>query len=280
MLRRFPLLLAGLWLLPAGFARADLPTLIPRQVLFGNPVKTGAAISPDGKLLSFLAPDDKDVLQVWVQTVGKDDARKVTDDKKRGIRIHFWAYAPDTLLYLQDHDGDENFHVYVVNVQTAQVRDVTPFEKVRAGIVAIDRNFPDQLLIDMNKENPQVMDVYRLDLKTFDLKLDTKNPGDVVGWEADPQFRVRVAQATTPDGGMEVRWRADDKAEWKTAVKWGPEDADGSVVGFTADGKSLWLTSSEGRDTLSLVKRNLETGKEELIASQPGADATGFIFNP
>src|SRR5262249_50310986 len=71
-----------------------------------------------------------------------------------------------------------------------------------------------------------------------------------------------------------------DKVEWKTAVKWGPEDADGQVVGFTADGKSLWLTTSEGRDTLSLVRRNLETGKEELIATQPGADADGFIFNP
>jgi dipeptidyl aminopeptidase/acylaminoacyl peptidase len=280
-MKRLLLLVAVLLPLPLpGVARGELPTLIPRKVLFGNPVKTGAAISPDGKLLSYLAPDDKDVLQVWVQTIGKDDARKVTDDKKRGIRIHFWAYAPDTLLYLQDTDGDENFHVYAVNVQSASVRDVTPFEKVRAGIVGLDRNFPNEMLIEMNKDNARVMDVYRVDLKTFDLKLDTKNPGDVVGWEADPQFRVRVAQAATPDGGSEVRWRTDDKAEWKTAVKWGPEDADGSVVGFTADGKSLWLNTSEGRDTLSLVKRNLETGKEELIASQPGADATGFIFNP
>src|SRR5438105_2080223 len=85
-------------------ASAELPPLIPRDVIFGNPVKALPHVSPDGKRLAYLAPDEKNVLQVWVQTVGKDDARKVTDDKKRGIRIHMWAYAPDTLLYLQDHD--------------------------------------------------------------------------------------------------------------------------------------------------------------------------------
>src|SRR5437588_7698914 len=92
-------------------ARGELPPLIPRKVLFGNPVKAAPRISPDGKRLSYLAPDKKDVLQVWVQTLGKDDARQVTEDKKRGIRIHLWTYAPDTLLYVQDNDGDENFHL-------------------------------------------------------------------------------------------------------------------------------------------------------------------------
>ena len=85
-----------------------------RKVLFGNPVKFSPQISPDGKRLSYVAPDKNDVLQVWVQTLGQDDARQVTADKKRGIRIHAWTYAPDTLLYLQDNDGDENFHVYSV----------------------------------------------------------------------------------------------------------------------------------------------------------------------
>jgi dipeptidyl aminopeptidase/acylaminoacyl peptidase len=264
----------------AGAGRADLPPLIPRKVLFGNPVKASPQISPDGTHLSFLAPDEKDVLQVWVQTVGKDDARKVTADEKRGIRIHFWAYAPDTLLYLQDKDGDENFHVFAVDVKTAKVRDLTPYDKVRAGVAGLDRNFPDEVLLTLNKEDPKVFDVYRLNLKTGEAKLDTKNPGDVVGWETDPQFRVRAAQAATADGGTEIRWRPDEKSDWKVAVKWGPEDSDGSVIDFTADGKALWLTSSEGRDTLSLIKRDLATGKEELIASEPGADAAGFIVNP
>src|SRR5262249_39619539 len=89
-----------LLILPPAVARGDLPPLIPRKALFGTPTKAAPQISPDGKRLAFLAPDDKDVLQVWVQTVGKDDAKKVTADKKRGIRVYQWTYAPETLLYL------------------------------------------------------------------------------------------------------------------------------------------------------------------------------------
>src|SRR2546423_10355864 len=99
------LLVAAVGPVLAGAARADLPPLIPRKVLFGNPVKASPEIAPDGKRLADLAPDKKDVMQVWVQTVGQDDARPVTTDKKRGIRRFSWTYAADTLLYLQDHEG-------------------------------------------------------------------------------------------------------------------------------------------------------------------------------
>lgn len=260
-------------------ASAALPPLIPRKVLFGNPVKASPLVSPDGKRIAYIAPDDRDVLQVWVQTIGQDDARKVTNDKKRGIRIHAWTYAPDTLLYLQDNDGDENFHIYSVNLASNEVRDLTPHKEVRAEIVGIDRNFPNEMLVGLNLTDRRVHDVYRVDLIKGESTLDTKNPGDVVGWDTDAQFRVRAAQSMTPEGGMEVRYRVDTKSPWQTVVKWGPDDADGSVIGFTEDGKSLWMKTSEGRNTLAVVKRNLDTGKEEVVAADPRADAGGIIFN-
>src|SRR5438477_132379 len=107
--------------------RAELPPLIPRKELFGNPVKAAPQISPDGKRLAYLAPDKKNVLQVWVRTVGKDDDRVVTADKKRGIHQFLWTFAPDMLLYAQDKDGDENYHVYTVDLKGDTVRDLTPF---------------------------------------------------------------------------------------------------------------------------------------------------------
>jgi dipeptidyl aminopeptidase/acylaminoacyl peptidase len=261
-------------------ARAGLPPLIPRKVLFGNPAKTSPEISPDGKQLGYLAPDANDVLQVWVQTVGKDDGRQVTHDRKRGIRIFFWAYAPHTLLYLQDNDGDENWRLYLVDLQKGAVRDLTPYPGVRAELVGVDRNHPKEVLVGLNLKDKRAHDVYRIDLTTGAAKLDTKNPGDVVGWITDPQFQVRGAQASLPDGGTEIRYRRDVQAPWQSVVKWGPEDADGRAVGFTADGQSLWLTTSQGRDTASLVKRRLDTGEEAVVASDPGADVGQVIFNP
>ncbi len=274
-----PAALAAL-LVPAAPVRADLPPLIPRKILFGNPVKAAPQIAPDGERLAFLAPDKKNVLQVWVQTLGKDDARQVTHDERRGIRSYFWSYAPDTLLYMQDQGGNENFHLYAVDLKADKTRDLTPHKGVRAQVVGRDRNFPNELLVGLNLKDPRTFDVYRLNLATGEKELDTKNPGDVIGWEADPKFRIRAAQAATKDGGVEIRYRADEKSPWKTAVRWGPDDADGRVVGFTADGKSLWLESSQGRDTLALVKHDLANGKDDVVAADPKADVAGVIFNP
>src|SRR3954464_10732503 len=113
-------------------ARAELPPLIPRDVLFGNPEKVSPKISPDGKRMAWIAPDQKNVRQVWVKTIGKDDDKVVTDDKKRGIRIYEWAENSKVLLYMQDNDGDEDFHVYGVDLDAGKVRDFTPHEKIQA----------------------------------------------------------------------------------------------------------------------------------------------------
>jgi hypothetical protein len=81
---------------------AQLPPLIPREILFGNPERARPQLSPDGTFLSYLAPDDKNVLQVWLRTIGKTDDRPITQDKKRGIRSYFWADDGIHLIYLQE----------------------------------------------------------------------------------------------------------------------------------------------------------------------------------
>src|ERR1019366_4010370 len=119
-------------LLSANPLRAQLPPLISRDILFGNPERASPKLSPDGQRLAWVAPDKKNVLQVWVKTVGKDDDKMVTADKKRGIRQYFWAEDNKTLLYQQDNDGDENFLVYGVDLASGNVRDYTPLQGVRA----------------------------------------------------------------------------------------------------------------------------------------------------
>ncbi len=97
-------------------SETQLPTLIPRETLFGNPERTSPQLSPDGKYIAYIAPDDKNILQVWLREIEQEEAHKLTDDKKRGIRDFFWTYNPEQLIYLQDTDGDENFHLYSVTL--------------------------------------------------------------------------------------------------------------------------------------------------------------------
>src|SRR5687767_12822946 len=108
-------------------ACAELPPLIPRRVLFGNPEKDEARVSPDGRRLAYLAPREG-VLNVYVRTLGRADDRAVTSETKRDIERFYWRGDGRHVLYLRDTGGDENFHLYQADVETGKTVDLTPFE--------------------------------------------------------------------------------------------------------------------------------------------------------
>jgi len=253
--------------------------LIPRAILFGNPERAGPQISPDGKRLAYLAPDKNNVLQVWIRTVGRQDDRVLTADKKRGIRAYFWAYDGVHLLYIQDTDGDENWHLYAVNLATCKTRDLTPYPGVRAGVIARNQEFPNELLIGMNRRDKRVMDAYRVDLKTSKTTLDTENPGNIVGWEADAKFRIRAAEASTPDGGFDLLYRPAVDKPFKSVMHWGPDEQGGSVL-FSKDGKTLYLESSLDANATRLLAMDLATMKTTVVASDPNYDVSDLLIHP
>src|SRR5437764_6237521 len=67
------LLFAAIWLCTFTIY-AELPTLIPREILFGNPERTDPQISPGGSQLTWLAPDKNGVLNVWVSAMGRRES--------------------------------------------------------------------------------------------------------------------------------------------------------------------------------------------------------------
>ena len=256
------------------------PKLIPRTVLFGNPVKSRPNISPDGKMMAYLAPVN-DVLNVWVKTIGKADDRAVTEDKIRGIRRYFWAEDSKHIMYLQDVGGDENWRLYGVNLNTNEVKDFTPYEEVQVQIIDTNKHFPNELLIGMNKDNPRVHDVYHLDLTTGELNLVAKNPGNIASWLADAELKVRCAVASTAEGGFELMVRESEQSEWEKLLTWDSEDSMTSgPVSFNKDGDALYLIDSRNTNTGRLVRMQIETGDIKVIAEDPQYDAGSVLIHP
>ncbi|MFH1862252.1 MAG: S9 family peptidase [bacterium] len=254
--------------------------LIPLDVIFGNPVKTSPKISPDGVKMAYLAPVN-DILNVWVKTIGKQDDQVVTKDDNRGIRIFFWAADSKHILYLQDAGGNENWRLYGVNLATSEIKDYTPFEEVQVQIVHWDKNFPNELLIGMNKDNPQMHDVSHLDLTTGELQQVAKNPGNVMGWLADSHFKIRGATAVTAEGGTEFLIRAGEEAEWEPKVTWKPEDVlNSGPISFVEEGNFVYLLDSRDANAGRLVKLELATGKTEVIAEDPQYDVSNVMIHP
>jgi dipeptidyl aminopeptidase/acylaminoacyl peptidase len=273
------LLVAAMTAIPVLSARAELPPLIPRDVLFGNPDRAGVQISPDGKHLAYLASDDKNVLQVWVRPIDKAEAKKITSDEKRGIRQYYWPHDGKHILYLQDVGGDENFHLFATELATGKTRDLTPFDGVRAQGVYLEDKYPDTVLVGLNKRNKALFDIHRITISSGAEKLDTENPGEVIGWTTDKDFVVRAATTMNPKtGGYTVMAREKPDAAWKVIKSWSNEEQ-GSAAGFGPDANTLYLIANDNANALRLVKYNLATGKEEVIAEDKEYDVSGAMID-
>ncbi len=258
--------------------------LIPRAELFGNPERVSPHLSPDGTTLAWIAPRDG-VLNVWAAPVGAagvewDAATVVTDDTDRGIRAYAWARDGRHLLYVQDTGGDENWRLYDVDMQTLARRDLTPFEGIQARIIATRKSHRNEVLVGLNRDNPQLHDVYRLDLTTGELTKLIENPG-YADWLADQDMVVRGAVAPMPDGSYEVLVRDDADSDWRTVLRIPADDAAASdVLAFTGDGKSLLVISSAGVNTGRLIRLDLASGEEQVLLEDPEADVAGAILHP
>jgi dipeptidyl aminopeptidase/acylaminoacyl peptidase len=253
--------------------------LIARAELFGNPEKAGVNISPDGKQISYLAPVDG-VLNVWVGPVDDPAAAKpVTDDTGRGIRRYFWAFSNKHIVYLQDIGGDENWRAYSSNLETGEIKDLTPFDEVQVRIQQVSHKMPDEILVAINNRNPQLHDIHLLNIDTGEMKMIEENPG-YVGYVSDDEYNVRLGMHMTPGGGM----RFDKKSqigEWK---EWMAVDKSDTLttqpVGFDKTGEVVYMIDSRDRNTAALVAHDLRNDERTIIHENSRADVDNAIVHP
>lgn len=254
------------------------PKLIPTTVLLGNPVKTLPAVSPDARRLSYLAPYNG-VLNVWVRTIGAGDDRAVTHDADRGIEKYFWAYDNRHILYFQDLKGDDNWRLYGIDVDTGENRDFTPFDSMWVGIVDYSKRFPHDIIVTMNHAGAKAANAYRLNLETGTLTMIAKNPGTVQRWFADPDFAIRAALASRPEGGYDLIVRKDASAPWRRLLTWSTEDiASSGVLKFTRDGSGLYCLDARGYNTGRLVKVAIADSSVDVIAQDPKSEIMSAFF--
>ncbi|HUU26485.1 MAG TPA: S9 family peptidase [archaeon] len=268
-------------------AFAQLPQLIPREVLFGDPEIINPKISPDGTRVAYCAPKAK-VMNIWIRTIGKKDDRLVTHEKKRGITWFIWAEDNTHIIYIPDSESGQSFHLYSVDLTRKITRNMTPFACVNASVVATDPDYRDQLLVSLNLRDRILSDVYRLNLNTGTLKLDTENPGTVrewwgwVGWLTDHDFNVRGANAVTLDGGRQLLIRNTTVSPWYPLIAWGPEDNESYAIGFTPDNQGLYLADSRNSDMRRLVQLDIASGERRVLVSDPeyDYDISGWLTHP
>ncbi|MBX3386289.1 MAG: S9 family peptidase [Phycisphaeraceae bacterium] len=258
-------------------------SLIPRSVLFGDPERARASISPDGKLLAFLAPHGG-ALNVHVCTPPDvEAARPLTSNTRRGVAGFSWAYDSEHILYVDDANGDENFRVYSVNVRTGEKKDLTPLDGVRAEIVMLSPKFPNEVVLGLNDREPALHDLHRVNIATGERTLLLQNAG-WVDFTLDLDFRVRLAARVNPDGSIHIHRLSESGDVEPSAEPFmviSMEDtANTSIAGFDATGDILTITSSQGRDTSAVYEVDMKTGARRMLLGVDNADAGALLIDP
>ncbi|WP_370332404.1 alpha/beta fold hydrolase [Mycolicibacterium hippocampi] len=258
--------------------------VVPVEALFGLPTRSRAVLSPDGSRVAYLAPW-RDRLNVFVRALDSDWAtpddqtsadasgpRRITSDTRRNIDTFFWTADGRYLLFQQDTDGDENWHLHRADPLASDERtvDLTPFPGVRLLGVHLPPDRPGMAVVQLNKRRPDLADLFDLDLSTGELTLVAENPGDVLTWLSTPK---RLLAFTMEDQGdhMLSEWVA---AQPRPIARFAGPDAPFGILPAapTPDGCGLWIGSSRGSDRTRLVRVDLETGEQTGVDSHPVFD--------
>jgi dipeptidyl aminopeptidase/acylaminoacyl peptidase len=272
------LLLIGFWALPLrAQQRAELPPLIDRDVFFGDPEIAGAQISPDGRHITFLKTNAGQI-NIWVKGRAEpfSAARPLTADSTRPITGYFWSRDARYVLYVHDNGGDENFHVYAVDPTTATpaklpvARDLTPYGKVQARIVALPKTAPNHILAALNDRDVAAHDVYRIDLTTGARELLFENHEKILDFTADRAGRLRLGTRVAGDGlGTEV-FRIDGAKSTLLFTLTCDVFQGCAPVRFHKDGRRVYVTTAGPHDNFThLALYDLENGAWEKVEEDP-----------
>ena len=241
---------------------SSTPPLIPREVLFGNPEIIGVSLSPDGRRISYLAPD-QGVLNLWVQDLdGGGPARVITEQRDRPQRAAFWTSNGRYLISSRDGDGDENTVLVRIDPATGEKKDLTPPSKVRASLIAVDRDAPSELVVGLNDRDPRYNDLYVINVESGDRSLLYRSTDDgsqvTVDW-LDGAWHPVLRTKVRPDAGSSYELRLPGDNSWRPFLQFDFEDTYTSAPGaFTRDGRWLYGQLSTGEDRPRLVRWSRE----------------------
>jgi dipeptidyl aminopeptidase/acylaminoacyl peptidase len=254
-------------------------TLIPREVIFGNPDKMQVSISHDGKFISYIAPSSNGVLNIYVaprENIG--NAKQVSNDIERGIRNYTWCYDNKHILYLQDIKGDENFQVHMVNIETNEDVNLTPISEVRNQIIKTSSKYPNKIIFSNNHRNKEYFDLFELDLEAKESKIIYTN-NEYSSFIVDDELNLRFLIKPAEDGGRDIYELKNDKASIFLQVP--KEDVTTTaILGFGPTNDIIYLADSLSSNTSKLVSINLQTQERTEIFHSEKTNISDIITKP
>lgn len=311
----FVVLLIVIWILKLGFVTQRVEhmnnstNIIPRALLFGLHDKSAVQVSPDGRFVSYLTPmhNHSKVLNIAVISVQKVEAN-TADDKgvvdtyittEEGDHIvnYVWAFDNTHILYAKDTNGDENYHIHSVNINSKKTIDLTPFAGKKAEVIKVSHKHPSFAVIAVNKRTPEFFDLYKVNVETGESSLLLQNH-HYSSFVVDDDLHVRFAQRADSSGDFVIDDLSDVAVQNNVTtannsrvvknelasvqlMKFKPEEANTTyIIDFSKDGKKLYISDSRNSDTAGLFLYDLVNKSQERIYVNNAVDIGHVLMHP
>ncbi|MBK0383182.1 S9 family peptidase [Pedobacter sp. SD-b] len=246
------------------------------ETFFKDPDQSSYQISPDGKFLSFLKPNNGN-LNIYVRSLSDDKIAQVTKLSGQSVKYYFWA-GNDKLFYMQEKDSLDNYQAYTINKDGSDNLLIKTPPKSKVEVIDQIKNDNNTILVAVNDRVAEYFDVYKLDINTGKRTLFIKNPGNIVQWVSDDNGNVNLAVGS--DGVNEtIYFRANSSQKFKPVIT-NNFRSSLSPFGFTNQPDHVYALSNLNRDKLALVDFNCKTGKEvKVIYENPNADIMDVVYS-
>ncbi|CAM3869265.1 MULTISPECIES: prolyl oligopeptidase family serine peptidase [Flavobacterium] len=248
---------------------------------FAKPKASGFQLSPNGKYMSYREKDENNKRHVYVKELATGNIKKVIEEKEELLRGYGWI-NDERLFFSMDKGGDENYHIYGVNIDGNNLKDLTPFDGVQASIDNILKEQKDYIIVSMNKNNKQVFEPFKLNIVTGELvqlykNEDVANP--IQGYEFDKDGNLRGFSKLANGVQNEMYYKDNKTGEFNLLLTTNWDDTF-SIISFNYASKNkdeAYVLTNLDSDKTRVVLYDLAAKKVlKEIFSNPTFDVNGL----
>ena len=239
---------------------------------FAKPKASTFRFSPDGRYMSYREKDEKGKRHVYVKAVATGEATRAIEEKEELVRGYGWINN-NRLVYSMDKGGDENYHIYAVDLDGGNLKDLTPFDGVQAQFSDLLKEDKEHIIVLMNKNNKQVFEPFKVNVTTGALEQlysndDPANP--IAGYNFDKDGKLK-AFTKIRDGVEQDIYYEDGNGGFKVLKQLNWKDAFG-ILNFnyaTDNPHDAYIVSNLNSDKAKIILYDLKEDKfiKEVFAN-------------